>query len=82
MSRHNPRTRTPLGGAVPCPADAHPKYRDMLHKTTGELTFVGFIYLGIKFCVCVGLVVHDNIAYNALDAADLLVFFTTLSLVL
>ncbi|RHZ07956.1 hypothetical protein DYB31_006691 [Aphanomyces astaci] len=45
-----------------------------------ELTVVGCIYLVVKLCLVVGIVSHDSAAFSALDAADLVVFFITLSL--
>ncbi|KDO20310.1 hypothetical protein SPRG_14445 [Saprolegnia parasitica CBS 223.65] len=60
----------------------HRKYAEMLHKTTQELMIVGLIYLMVKFCLYVGLVAKGGIAYQAMDAADILVFFLAIALVL
>ncbi|OQR87365.1 hypothetical protein ACHHYP_08962 [Achlya hypogyna] len=60
----------------------HRKYAEMLHKTTQELMIVGLIYLMVKFCLYVGLVEKGGLAYQAMDAADILVFFLAIALVL
>ncbi|OQS02512.1 hypothetical protein THRCLA_05113 [Thraustotheca clavata] len=61
---------------------AHRKYADMLHKITQELMIVGLIYLVVKFCLFTGIIEKGGLAYQAMDAADILVFFLSIALVI
>ncbi|RHY24988.1 hypothetical protein DYB32_008573 [Aphanomyces invadans] len=42
---------------------------------------VGLIYLLVKFCMYAGIVAKGGLAYQAMDAADLLILFTVMSMV-
>ncbi|OQR95385.1 hypothetical protein THRCLA_07916 [Thraustotheca clavata] len=59
----------------------HRKYNEMLNKVTGELMVVGFIYLIVKLVCYFNVIQYGGVQYYSLDAADMLLFFVVLALV-
>ncbi|CAK4115627.1 unnamed protein product [Aphanomyces euteiches] len=57
------------------------KYLELLNKTTAEFMIVGLISLLIKFAVYVKAIEKNGLEYEALEAADTLLFFVAISLV-
>ncbi|KAG9410792.1 hypothetical protein AC1031_018818 [Aphanomyces cochlioides] len=57
------------------------KYLELLNKTTAEFMIVGLVSLLIKFAVYVKAIEKDGLEYEALEAADTLLFFVAISLV-
>ncbi|OQR96706.1 hypothetical protein THRCLA_07192, partial [Thraustotheca clavata] len=58
------------------------KYHEMLNKVTGELMVVGLIYLLVKFVCYFNIIEYGGVQYYSLDAADMLLFFVAVALVL
>ncbi|OQR95365.1 hypothetical protein THRCLA_07936 [Thraustotheca clavata] len=58
------------------------KYHEMLNKVTGELMIVGLIYLIVKLLCYFNIIAYGGLEYYALDAADMLLFFVVIGLVL
>ncbi|OQS02356.1 hypothetical protein THRCLA_21442, partial [Thraustotheca clavata] len=60
----------------------YPKYDEMLQKITGELMVVGLIYLLVKLICYFNFIKYGGVQYYSLDAADMLLFFVALALVI
>ncbi|KAF0691639.1 Aste57867_17169 [Aphanomyces stellatus] len=60
---------------------ANKKYLELLNKITTEFMVVGLIYLLVKGVIYAGWIPYGGLEYKALDAADLLLFFVAIALV-
>ncbi|ETW06886.1 hypothetical protein H310_03010 [Aphanomyces invadans] len=56
------------------------KYLELFNKITTEFMVVGLIYLLVKVVMYLGWIPYGGLEYQALDAADLLLFFVTIAL--